>query len=98
MCYHAQILLVAVHRRGKVNVRADRLSRSKHDRTDIRLIPKVFNLIDRRYGPHSVDLSATWGNNLLDRFVSWRPDLSAIVVDAFMFPLKGENPYCGKPG
>ena len=27
MCYQAQILLVAVHRLGKVNVRADRLSR-----------------------------------------------------------------------
>ena len=59
MCYQAQILLVAVHRPGKVNVRADRLSCSKHDHTDIRLNPKVFDMIDRRYGPHSVDLFAT---------------------------------------
>ena len=97
MCYQAHILLVAVHRPGKVNVRADRLSRWKHDHTDIRLEPKVFETIDRRYGPHSVDLFATRDNRLLDRFVSWRPDPSAVAVDAFLFPLKGENPYCFPP-
>ena len=68
MCYqaqilliaiHPQILLIAVHHPGKVNVRADRLSRLKQDNTDIRLAPKVFDLIDRRYGPHLVDLFAT---------------------------------------
>ena len=59
MCYPAHILLAALHRLGKVNVRADRLSRYKHDHTDIRLEPKVFEMIDRRYGPHSVDLFAT---------------------------------------
>ena len=52
--------------------------------TDIRLDPKVFDMIDRRYGPDSVDLFATRDNRLLDRFISWRPDPSAIAVDAFM--------------
>ena len=93
MCYLAHILPVAVHRPAKVNVRADRLSRWKHDHTDIRLNPKVINMIDQRYGPHSVDLFATQDNPLLDRFVSWGPDPSAIAVDAFMFPLEDENPY-----
>ena len=59
MCYQAHILLVALHRPGKVNVRADRLYCWKHDHNDIRLNPKVFNMIDKRYGPHSVDLFAT---------------------------------------
>ena len=45
MCYKAQILLVAVHRPGNVNVRADRLSRQKQDHTDIRLNLTVFNMI-----------------------------------------------------
>ena len=54
-------------------------------------------MINQRYGPHSVDLFATQDNQLLDRFVSWRPDPSAIAVDAFMFSLKGENPYCFSP-
>ena len=26
--------------------------------------------------------------------MSWQPDLSAVAVDAFLFPLRGENPYC----
>ena len=97
MCYRAQILFIAVHCLGKVNVRADRLSRWKQDHTDIRLNPAVFHQIDQRYGPHSVDLFATRDNALLDRFVSWQPDPSAIAVDAFMFPMKGENPYCFPP-
>ena len=87
MCYQAHILLIAVHRPSKVNVRADRLSKWKHDHTNIRLEPKVFEMIDCRYGPHLVDLFATRDNRLLDRYVSWRPDPSAVAVDAFLFPL-----------
>ena len=97
MCYRAHILLVAVHRPGKVNVRADRLSRWKHDHTDIRLSKAAFEIVDRRYGPHSVDLFATRDNRLLPRYVLWHPDPSAVAVDAFLFPLKGENPYCFPP-
>lgn len=97
MCYRAHILLVAVHRPGKVNVRADRLSRWKHDHTDIRLSKAAFEIVDCRYGPHSVDLFATRDNRLLPRYVSWHPDPSAVAVDAFLFPLKGENPYCFPP-
>ena len=78
-------------------MRADRLSRWKHDHTDIRLEPKVFEMIDRRYSPHSVDLFATRDNRLLDCYVSWRPDPWAVAVDAFLFPLKGKNPYCIQP-
>ena len=54
-------------------------------------------MIDCRYGPHSVDLFATQDNQLLDRYVSWRPNPSAVAVDAFLFPLKGENSYCFPP-
>ena len=70
------------------------MSVNKHNHTNIWLDLKVFDTIDHMYrpGPHSVDLFATQDNRLLDRFVSWRPDPSAIAVDAFMFPLKGENP------
>ena len=78
---------------GKVNVRAACLSRWKHDHTDIRLKPKVFEIIDCRYGPHLVDLFATRDNRLLNRYVSWRPDPLAVALNAIMLPLKGENPY-----
>ena len=54
---------------------------------------KVFEVTDHRYGPHSVNLFPMWDSRLLDCFVAWKSDPSAIVVDAFPFPLKGENRY-----
>ena len=91
---YKNILLTAVHRPGKQNQRADLLSRWKKDHTDVRRSYKAFELIQRKFGPHSVDLFATRDNTLLPRFVSWRPDPAAVATDAFMFPLKSENPYC----
>ena len=75
MCYRARVLLVAVHRPSNVDVGANRLSRWKHDHTDIPLEPKVFEIIDRRYSPHAVDLFATWDNRMLNCYVPWQPDL-----------------------
>ena len=66
MCYQAHILLVAVHRLGEVIARADHRRRWKHDHTDIRLEPEVFEIIDRRCCTHSLDLFATQDNRLLD--------------------------------
>ena len=70
MCYSTSILLSAVHRPGKVNQRADLLSRGKKDHTDIRLHPSSFQLVQHKFGPPSVDLFATRNNALLLRFVS----------------------------
>ena len=97
MCYSNQILLTAVHRPGKVNQRADLLSRWKKDHTDIRLPQACFDRIEQSFGPHSVDMFATRDNALLPRFVSWRPDPDSVATDAFMFPMKNENPYCFPP-
>merc|ERR1712185_515354 len=65
MCYSDSILLPAVHRPGKVNQRADLLSRWKKDHTDIRLPQACFDQIEQHFGPHSVDLFATRDNRLL---------------------------------
>ena len=98
MCYLTRILLaVVLHRPGKMNVRADRLSHWKHDHTDIRLNPKVFHRVWPVHLVDHVDLFATPDNRLLDPFISWRPDPSAIAVDTFVFLLKSENPYCLPP-
>ena len=97
IAYKNNILLTAVHRPGKQNQRADLLSRWKKDHTDIRLSDKAFELVQEKFGPHSVDLFATRDNARLHRFVSWRPDPAAAATDAFLFPLKGENPYCFPP-
>ena len=86
-----------MHRPGKVNQRADLLSRWKKDHTDIRLPQVCFEQVEQAFGPHSVDMFATRDNALLPRFVSWRPDPESIATDAFMFPMKNENPYCFPP-
>ena len=97
MCYSNCILHTAVHRPGKVNQRADLLSRRKKGHTDIRLPSSSFQMIQHRFGPHSIDLFAIRDNALLPRFVSWRPDPESVATDAFMFPMKNENPYCVPP-
>ena len=91
------ITLRAVHRPGVENRRADLLSRWRQDSTDLKLDPRLFRLADRKWGPHTVDLFATRLNTQLARFVSWRPDPEAAAVDAFQFPLSGENPWCFPP-
>ena len=91
------ITLRAVHRPGVENRRADLLSRWRQDSTDLKLDPRLFRLADRKWGPHTVDLFATRLNTQLARFVSWRPDPEAVAVDAFQFPLSGENPWCFSP-
>ena len=91
------ITLRAVHRPGVENRRADLLSRWKQDSTDLKLDPKYFRLAEQRWGRHTVDLFATRLNRQVGRFVSWRPDPEATAVDAFQFPLIGENPWCFPP-
>ena len=91
------ITLRAVHRPGVENRRADLLSRWRQDSTDLKLHPKFFRQADRQWGRHTVDLFATRLNTQLARFVSWRPDPEAEAVDAFQFPLSGENPWCFPP-
>ena len=91
------ISLIAVHRPGRLNERADRLSRWKKDSTDIKLRPTFFHMANRRWGPHTVDLFASRLNKQLPRFVSWKPEPQAAAQDGMMFPLKGENPWCFPP-
>ena len=78
MCYRAHILPVAIHRPRRVNVQADCPSCLKHPSVQPALSGPLRNS----------------GQLLLNRYVSWQPDASAVAVYAFMLPLKGENPYC----
>ena len=49
---------ITVHRPGKFNQRADKLSQWKQDSTDLQLRPDLFKKADRRWGLHSIDLCA----------------------------------------
>ena len=77
--------LIAVHRPGKLNERADKLSRWTRDSSDLKLDPAVFKRVDRRWGPHTVDLFASRLNRKLKRHVSWKPDPQCIAVDELKF-------------
>ena len=52
---------------------------------------KFVRLVDKIWGPHSVDRFAHFHNHKLPRFVSrfWNPDSEG--VDAFCFDWAGEN-------
>ena len=91
------IQLVAVHRPGKLNEKADRLSHWKRDSSVLKLDPAVFKYTDRRWGPHTVDLFATRLNRQIHSFVSSKPDPKCTTTDGLRFPLTGENAWCFPP-
>ena len=89
--------LIAVHRPGRLNQRADKLSRWSTDSTDLQLLPSLFQKANKRWGPHSVDLFANRLNRQVRRYVSWRPDPFSVANDGLTFPLTGENAWCFPP-
>jgi len=68
------IVLTAEYIPGTVNIVADAESRSMTDRTDWKLHTKVFQQIDKKWGPLEMDLFATRLTTQLPYFFSWRPD------------------------
>ena len=80
-----------MHRPGKLNERADRLSRWTRDSSDLKLDPAVFKMADRKWGPHSVDLFATRLNRQVHRYVSWKPDPNCIAADGLRFSIGNEK-------
>jgi Reverse transcriptase (RNA-dependent DNA polymerase) len=87
----------ATHIPGKLNKRADSLSRWTRDRSDWKLDPRVFRRLERLWGPHTLDLFATRLNTQLPRFVSWRDDPVAVGTDAFRQDLGRERAYAHPP-
>ena len=91
------IHLVAVHRAGKLNEKADRLSGFARDRSDLKLDLAVFKRADRKWGPHIVDLFATRLDRQVHRYANWKPDRKCIAVDGLCFLLTQGNPWCFAP-
>ena len=86
-----------MHRPGKLNEKADRLSWWKHDSSDLKLGPAVFDYTDRKWGLHTVDLFATRLNRQIHRFVSWKPDPKSVAIDGLRFSFIEENAWCFPP-
>ena len=82
---------------GKMNERADRLSRVQRDRSDWMLNRKIFQRINQKWGPFTMDMFATRLNAQLPRFCSWLPEPAATAVDAFLQDLRKERGFANPP-
>jgi len=82
-CLNRDITVVAEHLPGVLNTIADEESRVMKDRSDWKLNPQIFQMIQEKWGPLEVDLFASRLTTQLERFFSWRPDPEAEALDAF---------------
>ena len=66
--------MTAVYLAGKLNVRADMLSRKLRGNKEWKLDSTIFQQINDQFGPLNFDLFASRINSQLNRFASWLPD------------------------
>ena len=80
----------------EANQQADFLSRIV-DKDDWSLHPDLFQILDAKWGPHTIDRFASYFNTQLPRFNSrfWNPGVEA--VDAFTCDWKDENNWWCPP-
>ena len=90
------ILISCKHIAGVDNTIADTLSRTP-DLHNWMLHPNLFQLLEHRWGPHTIDRFATFQNSQLPRFNSrfWEPLSEA--VDALAQNWQGENNFVNPP-
>ncbi|CAI7734424.1 unnamed protein product [Closterium sp. NIES-54] len=74
----------------ELNSHADELSKMV-DHDDYTLKTPWFRILERRWGPHSIDLFANSRNTQLSRFCTKIPHPEAIAVDAFSIAWTSEN-------
>ncbi|VDH89896.1 Hypothetical predicted protein [Mytilus galloprovincialis] len=81
-CIHRQIWLSVFHIPGKLNIKADALSRHKSN-SDMEwmIIDSIFECIMNKLGPCDIDLFASKHNNRLEQYVSFGPDVKALACD-----------------
>jgi hypothetical protein len=98
-CLARGIRLRCVHLAGVLNVRADRISRLYESRSEYMLRPAVFQSLERRWGPHDVDLFAARHNHQTPDYYSRQLDSAALPgADAFLHDWHlHRNPYANPP-
>lgn len=97
LCEKYNIRVQAQHIPGKLNVRADSLSRSSPTPTEWRLHPNVCLELFTLWGHPLIDLFATRWNHQLPTFVSPFPDNRALTIDALSISWKGMYAYLFPP-
>lgn len=94
-CLERKLLLSAEYLPGVDNIIADQLSRIENDITENQLNPHIFRLIDRVWGPHTIDAFASASNTQTSRYVSLRQDTGCLYTDLFSRHLsQHENAWC----
>ena len=75
----------AAHVPGVENVLADQLSRKYDDEAEWKLNTNVFQMITNRWGLPDVDMFASrFNKQIIMKYVAWKPDSTALYIDAFM--------------
>ena len=84
-CLARGIRLRCLHLAGILNIRADKISRQYESRSEYMLRPEVFRSLERRWGPHDVDLFAARHNHQTPAYYSRQLDSAALPgADAFL--------------
>lgn len=97
-CISNEIQLTAQYIPGKMNEWADRLSRVFPNSTsDWMLNPEIWRMVNEIWGPHEIDLFASMNNRQLPKYIAWKPDPEAFLVDAFKHPWKSLGNCYGNP-
>lgn len=96
-CIENDIWLSAEHIAGVLNIDADYESRHVDERLEWALYPEIFQKLCQRFGTPEIDLFATRLNKKLDKFVSWRPEPGAFIVNAFTMNWQGLYSYMFPP-
>ena len=96
-CLERNIFIHAEHLPWKLNVRADWHSRHTQDCSDWQLHPLIFQQLQDKLGPFSIDLFASRTNTQLSTYCSWKPDPSAIAIDALSISWRDHHPYLFPP-
>ena len=78
------------------NEKADYVSKIV-DKDDWAISSDIFDILDRKWGPHTIDRFASYYNTKLPRFTSrfWNP--GSLGIDAFSFDWKNENNWIVPP-
>ena len=96
-CLEWSITVKAHHLPGRLHIVADFESWAHPDTSDWQLDPSIFQGINNKRGPFTIDLFASRLTALLHRFVSWKPDPEAEAEDAFTLDWSQLREYAFPP-
>ena len=93
-----RIQFVAAHIKGIHNCDVDQLSRKMNPWAEIYLDTTAFTILERTWGPHTIDLMVTSVNTKHPRYFSWNADPGSAATKAMSQDWRLEtNPYIFPP-